>query len=724
MGKGKGMTKFSLTMYAIIFTSMLSACGGSGDKKIEIPENRAPSAKMDLSVSSIVLDNSVTISGTSSSDPDGDILSYKWRLETESGEDYPLTNNTAEIFSFTPENFGSYQVTLIVRDAKLSSKLVTSTITVEPNAQSYPIAIISNDLNSYINGEMSSKVGKVARFSAENSTAADGQKLSYQWEIISQPAVPTLSNSVIGDATKIKAYLIPDTAGIYTVSLTVTNIENQLTSSKELTIVAESLLRNSAPVAIINPHLPSYALEQLVRLNASASYDSDNASVLDYQWTIKLPETAYMTSITKFDTEFFEFKANALGDYLITLEVSDGQLSSETWTKITVTNQNITPVANAGFDQVISAGINQELDGAGSSDPDGKASGLSYQWSLVSKPSSSSYSDLSDPSFVSHSQFNFLADEVGEYVLALQVFDGIDYSTLDQVYIEVTENQRPVAILPDDIVTDRSGYQTVSTDSYDPEGIPLKYLWQLISVPESSTAEILTTQDFPSTSFSSDLPGTYTIQLIVNDGLQDSLPATVNIIYTPEELLELRVTGRLIDEAGLSLPEIEISGFLQLGMITDADGNFDILLKSKERDAKLTVLKLKGADIVGGWYKLAETTEERLDLGEIQLPVLQRKDVSLQACPSYTGPEKVNINFMLVHSVGKIGYIDFIPVRAELTVEEEPVEVRLPATGVVNLRLATTVTDKVYVDNGDSFFTHQYQADDSQFDPLELIICN
>ena len=112
----------------------------------------------------------------------------------------------------------------------------------------------------------------------------------------------------------------------------------------------------------------------------------------------------------------------------------------------------------------------------------------------MSKPPSSNYDDLSNPSFVSHSQFNFIADEVGEYVLALQVFDGIDYSTLDQVYIEVTENQRPVAILPDDIVVNSNGNQTVSTESYDPEGMPLKYFWQLISAPENSTAEILTSQ--------------------------------------------------------------------------------------------------------------------------------------------------------------------------------------------------------------------------------------
>ena len=730
------MNKYFIKIGGIFLISLLSACGGSNskDKPIEAVKNTAPVAQIKLDSPSIVLDDSVTISGTSSHDAEGDALTYQWNIKTAAGNAISLEDNTTDTLVFTPDNFGTYNITLTVRDKEYISEKVTSTITVEPNEQSYPIAIISGDLiiETLINDdsshdsefEMVTKIGKVAKFSAENSTAADGQKLSYQWEIVYQPAVPTVSNSVIGDATKIKAYLIPDTTGIYEVSLTVTNIENKLTATKKLNIIVESLLRNSAPVAIISTPLPSYALEQLVRLNATASYDSDNASVLNYQWTIKPPTTASITSITKFDSEFFEFKANALGDYLITLEVTDGKLSSETWTKITVTSQNIVPIANAGSDQIVAVNLALALDGAASSDPDGNASDLSYQWSLVSKPSTSNYDDLSNPSFVSHSQFNFIADEVGEYVLALQVFDGIDNSTLDQVYIEVTENQRPVAMLPNDIVVNSNGYQKITTESYDPEGMSLKYIWQLISVPENSAAEILTTQNSSYASFSSDLPGTYTIQLVVNDGIQDSLPATVNIVYTPEVLLELRVTGRLTDETGLPLPEIDISGFFQLGMLTDTEGYFDIILKSKRRDAKLSVLDLRGADIVNGYYRLPKTSEEQLNLGEIKLPVLQRKDISLKACPNYTGPEKVDIYFYLAHSESTLSTIRYQKFKSELTVGEKAVEIKLPATGVINMRLDAIATDKVYVDNGDTFFTHQYQADDTKVDPLTITVCN
>ena len=73
--------------------------------------------------------------------------------------------------------------------------------------------------------------------------------------------------------------------------------------------------------------------------------------------------------------------------------------------------------------------------------------------------------------------------------------------------------------------------ETVSLDgtrSFDSDGDPLTYRWELISVPAGSAA----TLDDPmsvSPAFVVDLPGTYVAQLITNDGLGDSNPATVSV---------------------------------------------------------------------------------------------------------------------------------------------------------------------------------------------------
>ena len=686
----------------------MSACSGGSDQKTGTIQNRAPTAKIELDAPSILLGDSVTINGDTSSDPDGDSLSYQWNIKTETGDDYQLVNNGVEEFLFTPENFGTYIVSLIVKDEALNSEMVTSTIMVEPNEQSYPIAIVSDD--------MTNKVGKVSWFSGEQSSAADGQLLAYQWQLESKPAT---SNSTIGDETKVNGYFIADVAGTYQISLTVTNTENQLTATEVLTIVVEELLINSAPVAMISAPMPSYTPNQSVRLNATDSYDSDG-DTLTYQWRLELPPTASDSSLIGDTTEFVEFYVSDIGDYQITLEVSDGKLSSETTQTITVADQNISPVANAGADQLVILGLAYELDGTASSDADE----LEYKWSLISKPETSSYSDLSNSSYTSYGKFSFVADVTGGFVFALQVFDGLNYSVVDQVYIEATENQRPVAVLPNDIAVNTGGSITaLTTQSYDPEGRPLTYAWQLISVPSGSLAEFITVDNLTGRTFLPDLEGTYTVQLVVNDGIQDSLPATINFIYEPAVWHELTITGQLVDEAGIPITMIEVGGMLQVKATSDDNGYFEVKLKSREKDAGLSVLTLTGENILSTILKTEQTDQQQLELGEIILPVLQQKSISLTACPSYSGTEKIDVYFYLTND----GYNNmrfYKPVVAEFTLGQAPLEVKLPATGVINMRLSTSVAGQVSVENGDSFFTNQYQAHDSEVAQLAITICN
>ena len=707
------MAKTNLAIFGLFLTIVLSACGGSSDSKKNVElQNQPPNALINLEQVSIDLNNSVTISGTSSHDPDGDVLSYKWSIKTAGGDDYTLADSTAETFTFTPDDFGVYDVSLIVSDAKSSSKVVTSTLTVNPNAQSYPVAIISDGLNT--------KIGKINWFSAQRSIAADGQLLTYSWEIKSKP---TTSSSAIVDDSKIKAYLIADAVGSYEISLTVTNMDNKLTASKVLNIEVDDVLVNSAPVAIISQPFTTYGTNQLVKFNASASYDSDGDD-LDYQWTLTTPTEVQNVSLIGENTEFVEFNVDGLGEYQIGLTVSDHLLNNETSQTFTVTNQNLAPIANAGADQIVAMGTPLILDGAGSSDVDGNASDLTYQWSLVSRPLTSSYDELSSPKYTSESQFSFAADVIGEYVIALQVFDGVDYSTVDHIYIEVTDNQRPVAILGNDIIVNASTNLAInSTESYDPENAALTYLWQLIKTPEGSTAELLSVTNLSMATLSVDIAGTYTIQLTVNDGIQDSLPETLNIVYTPEELFELTVSGQLVDEAGLPLAISAVGGILQKKSVSDENGQFEVLLKSRNKDAALKVLTFSDETILSTILRIPETDEIQVDLGKVKLPLLQRKDISLAACEGYSGTEKVKVYFYLATD----GYenMKFIkPVVAELAIGQAAQAIKLPAKGLINMRLATSISSKIYVDSGEAFFTHQYQTDDTQSDPLLLTICN
>jgi hypothetical protein len=73
--------------------------------------------------------------------------------------------------------------------------------------------------------------------------------------------------------------------------------------------------------------------------------------------------------------------------------------------------------------------------------------------------------------------------------------------------------------------------QTVTLNgsgSNDPDGDPLTYKWSLTLVPSGSQA-VISNPTAQMASFVPDLPGTFVAQLIVNDGIVDSTPATVQI---------------------------------------------------------------------------------------------------------------------------------------------------------------------------------------------------
>ncbi len=108
----------------------------------------------------------------------------------------------------------------------------------------------------------------------------------------------------------------------------------------------------------------------------------------------------------------------------------------------------------------------------------------------------------------------------------------ISYSPTGEASLSQT-NQSPVANAGADQTVEQS-YE-VSLDgsaSSDPDGDPLKYSWSFISRPPNSVAAISNAGTAKPT-FTPDLPGTYVLQLVVNDYFTDSSPSTVSVTVTP-----------------------------------------------------------------------------------------------------------------------------------------------------------------------------------------------
>ena len=66
--------------------------------------------------------DTVNVSGTNSADPDGDPLTYQWRIVAKpTGSNAVLANDKLALFSFKPDAAGQYELELVVNDGKVSS---------------------------------------------------------------------------------------------------------------------------------------------------------------------------------------------------------------------------------------------------------------------------------------------------------------------------------------------------------------------------------------------------------------------------------------------------------------------------------------------------------------------------------------------------------------------------------------------------------------------------
>jgi len=195
---------------------------------------------------------------------------------------------------------------------------------------------------------------------------------------------------------------------------------------------------------------------------------------------------------------------------------------------------NNPPVADAGPDIHMYLGEATLLDGS-AWDPDGDPI-VWWEWTIESRPAGS-MEELSDPN---RPNPVFTPDLVGQYAFSLAVSDGTDESLPDTCVLAVDFNLPPVAIAT---AEPESGcvpllVQFDGTQSYDPEGRPLRYSWdfgECCDYPE----EPLAVHEY-------DRAGTYNACLVVKDdvGQYDYIYLTIQVDYGPSQV-ESSTWGRI-----------------------------------------------------------------------------------------------------------------------------------------------------------------------------------
>lgn len=230
------------------------------------PQNNAPNPAPNQAPTAVISGSTtgvegslISLSALSSSDPDGDPLTYSWSFGSVPGGS-ALANlvSSSAGFDFTPDVAGSYVAQLIVNDGQVDSNLVTQEVVVSAANQA-PTAVIS--------GPTTGVEASLISLDGSSSSDPDGDPLTYSWSFDSVPG-----GSALGGVTGSSAGFdfTPDVAGSYVAQLIVN--DGQLSSSSVTQEVVVSAA-NQAPIPKV-----------------SASIDAENSSVTPYDnWILISP---------------------------------------------------------------------------------------------------------------------------------------------------------------------------------------------------------------------------------------------------------------------------------------------------------------------------------------------------------------------------------------------------------------------------------------------------
>ncbi|GAF79674.1 unnamed protein product, partial [marine sediment metagenome] len=333
---------------------------------------------------------------------------------------------------------GTYLVRVYVKDEWEQPAVDTLLIEVLPAGNNPPVADAGGDQTVH--------PGTVVTLDASGSSDPDQDyPLTYLWQMTS---MPTGSTAGLSDPALLDPTFTADMPGDYIIELVVTD-------SRGLASVPDDVwvsTFNTAPVADAGADQAIIAIGTTVQLGGD-SYDLDG-DPLDYLWTIMAQPLGSLAALDDDDSATPAFVADVHGDYVIELMVADPWIWSEPDT-VTVSLDNVKPVAEAGGNQAVYQGDTVYLDGSGSDDANGDE--LTYNWSFVSVPGGSG-AVLADADTVGPS---FVADEAGTYVVSLVVNDGQIDSDADNVTITATATQ--------DLITDTLGETVDVINQLDPD---------------------------------------------------------------------------------------------------------------------------------------------------------------------------------------------------------------------------------------------------------------
>jgi len=228
------------------------------------------------------------------------------------------------------------------------------------------------------------------------------------------------------------------------------------------------------------------------------------------------------------DEGLFYFQPNIAGQHHVELFVNG---RSEENITIEVTSNGVVGHIEAGQDQTICLGDYAELQAVAPTNS-------KLEWKIA------------DDKYADGATFYFNPNAVGLYTIDL-------LSNNEQDSLVVTVNScggtnKPTAVAGDDQnATIGATIQLKGDTSSDPDNNPLSYLWSFSHKPSGSSAT-LSDLTVANPTFTADLNGTYTLQLIVNNGQEDSVADSVEITVIEHSSLQQPIAAATVDNSNIT----------------------------------------------------------------------------------------------------------------------------------------------------------------------------
>ena len=288
---------------------------------------------------SVVENQTLNLTLSGATDPEGDTLSYRVVLAPQSGTLSGCLGGSSGLqCRFVPKK--DFEGTVIfsyrARDGQRDSETLSVVEIEVTTSNTAPLALAGSD--------QSVEVGHVVKLDGSGSTDADGQALSYAWRLTGKPSS---SRAFLADLHLVRPSFIADVAGAYTVELVVDDSEAK--SAGDEVVITAAIPPNRAPVLGSLSSPKSLQVGTEIRFTLEGT-DQDSGDSLVYS-AVGMPGGAYLDAVSG----AFKFapKPSQVGSHKVRFLVSDGRAfaSQEVSLQVTAPDaQQVTALKSRALD--------------------------------------------------------------------------------------------------------------------------------------------------------------------------------------------------------------------------------------------------------------------------------------------------------------------------------------------------------------------------------------